>query len=48
MFNSLMDSVFSGCTDTVDKIFCMCMFLFVVEMFVGIMHALITVGGRKR
>lgn len=47
MFESLMDAVFYGCTDTVDKVFCMLMFLFVVEMFVGIMASLVG-GVRKR
>lgn len=47
MFKTLMDAVFLGCTDTVDKVFCMLMFLFVIEMFVGIMWSLIG-GVRKR
>lgn len=47
MFKNLMDAVFYGCTDTVDKVFCMLMFLFLVEMLVGIIASLIG-GVRKR
>lgn len=47
MFVDLLEYVFAGCTDMVDKFFCMCMFLFVVELFVGIIGALIG-GVRKK
>lgn len=46
MFKNLMDLVFAGCTDTVDKFFCMMMFMLAVELFVGLIHALIR-GNRK-
>ena len=47
MFKTLLDAVFAGCTDTVDKVFCMLLFLFVLEMISGIINTL-AVGVRKR
>lgn len=46
MFDTLLEAVFFGCTDTVDKVFCMLLFLFFVEMFVGIIYSL--TGGARR
>lgn len=46
MFKGLLEAVFSGCTDTVDKVFCMLLFLFFVEMVVGIISSL--TGGARR
>lgn len=46
-YKGLMDLVFSGCTDTVDKMFCLLMFLFTIEMFAGVIYA-VSGGARKR
>ena len=47
MFDTLRTAVFSGCTDSMDKAFCMLMLLFVVEMISGIIYTL-AMGVRKR
>lgn len=47
MYSDLMQFVFSGCTDIADKFFCLMMFCFTVEIFVGLISALIG-GVRKR
>lgn len=47
MFKSIMDLVFAGCVDYVDKFFCMMMFLFGVEILVGLIDSLMR-GVRSR
>lgn len=46
-YKGLMDLVFTGCVDTADKVFCLIMFMFTVEMFVGVLYAF-SGGARKR